>query len=358
MCDGVSEIIAGVGAAASLVGTGVSYMASSNSAAAAASAQEQELTSQNTAFQSRLSAQTAQTSEQAGIEDQSQAAYLAAEQKMRSEQSQALTDKSTALQQMNTAEQAVTDQTTKAVQDTTQAITPASLQQAQAASEAARNAAVQPTVQDIAATNPLPSGGGEHAATTSALAKSMSDAADYTQKYGANLARLGAYSAPTQTANLAASNLATQLLPAAEADKLLKAGVSARLLPSETAYSGAGTIGEAAIAANTANTSEQMSLASTRATYAEDLANQQQSDTNALIQTGLNVTQARDAATSSIGSAISSIGNAAVGYGASKGAFSDLFGAGTASKAISSASDLSPTSIQSALKLGGDQYVP
>ena len=354
---GFAGIAAGVGAAATLAGAGISYSASQHAASAAAAAQQQELTAQNTAFQSRIAAQNQQTAEQAAIQDKSQAAYLAAEQKMRQEQSAALTGKAAETAKMNVQEQQIADQTKQAVQQTTQAITPTSLQEAQAASEQARMQPVQQTVEDIRASNPLPSSG-EGSATKSALAKAMTEAAEYTQKYGQNLATLGAYSAPTQAVDLASTNLKTSLMPAAVADQLLKAGVSTRLAPYDTAYSGAETIGKAAIDANTANTSEQMSLASTRAKYAEDLADLGQSDTNAIIQTGLNVTQARDAATSSLGQGISALGSAAIGYGASQGAFSDLFGASTASKAVSGLSDMSPSSLQSALKLGGNQYVP
>lgn len=329
MCDGVSEIVAGVGAVAALAGGAVQYSASQHAASAAQAAQQQQLQSQNAAFQSRIAAQNQRTQEQAGIQDQSQAAYLAAEQKMRGQQSQALDDQATQVAKMNEQERQIQEQTQQAVQDTTQkTVTPASLQQAQQVSEQARMSGVQPTVQDIAASNPIPSGGGVKEATTSALAKSMSEAAGYTEKYGANLAKLGSYSAPMQAVDLAKTNLATQLMPAGVADQLLKAGVNARLLPSQTAYTGAGNIGAATIAANTANTAERMQLAGTRAEYTENLADLNQRDTDALIQTGLNVTQARDAATASMGGALSSVGNAAIGYGASKGAFSDLFGSG------------------------------
>lgn len=331
---GFAGIAAGVGAAATLAGAGISYSAASHSAAAAEAAQQQELTSQNTAFQSRIAAQNQETQEQAAIQDKSQASYLAAEQQMRQQQSQALSDQQTAVNKMNQQEQQIQDQTTQQVQQTTQAITPQSLQQAQEVSAQERMQPVQQTAADIGASNPL-SSSGEGSATKSALAKAMSDAAEYTQGYGERAATLGSYSAPMQAVDLAASNLKTNLLPAATADTLLKAGVNARLLPYTTAYSGAGTLGQAAIDANTQNTSEQMSLASTKAQYAEDLADLGQTDTNAIIQTGLNVTQARDAATASLGKGIEGLGTAAIGFGASQGAFSGLFGTGTGTGALS-----------------------
>jgi hypothetical protein len=319
-----SAYIALAGIAASAVGTGVSYAASSASSKAAEAAQSQSIAAQNTAYESRIAAQNAQTAEQTSVQDQQQSQYLQEEQSMRSAQDTALSQEAAKVNQMNQESAAVAAASDAAKnQATQQDVTAQTLAQAQAASEAQRVAGTTQGVQDIRASNPLPSSG-EGSATKSAVAEAMGKAADYTQQYSENLAKVGAYSAPIQTTNIATKELAGNLMPAAIADELLKAGATARLLPSQTAYSNATTQGKAAIDANTARTKDLMTLASTRATYAEDEANQYQSDTNANIQSALNVSQARDAATSSLGSGISSLGNAAITYGASTGGFKSL----------------------------------
>ena len=358
MCDGFSEIAAIGGLAASAIGTGISYIGSMNASNAAQSAQAASIQAQNTAFQSRLAAQEQQTAEQASVQDKSQATYLQEEQAMRQAQDTAQSQEAAKVNQMNQQSQQVTDAADAQVNKTTQqVVTPQTLADAQAQSEAQRNAGTAPVVQDIQASSPLPASG-EGSATKSALADAMTKAADYTQTYGANLAKLGSYSAPVQTANIASKELSGNLMPVAIQDQLLKSGAQARLLPSELAYSQAGTYGKAAIDANTANTSDAMTLAATRAKYAEDEANQYQSDTDANIQSGLNVAQARAASLSSLGQGISTLGNAGITYGAATGGFSDLFGSGAAANAVSKATDLSPSGLQSVLKLGGDQYVP
>jgi hypothetical protein len=307
------------------VGAGVQYVASTNAANAAANAQSQSIAAQNAAFQARNAAQIQQTQEQAAAQNQGQAEYLRQEQAMRESQSQALQQKQDTVNKMNVQEQQIQDQTKAQVQNTTQnVITPQTLQEAQAASEAQRNAGVAPVVADIRASDPTAAPAASPT-VKSAMAESMAKAADYTQQYGANLAKVGAYSAPVAATGIAAKELAGNLMPAASADQLLKAGASARLLPSSVAYQNATNLGQSEIASNTQRTSDLMNLTKMKETNAVDLANLNQADTNANIQTGLNYAQARAAALKSLGSGVSALGNAGITYGASTGGFGDLF---------------------------------
>lgn len=326
MCDGFSEAAAIAGVAASAIGAGVQYVASSNASAAAASANQQQIAAQQAAFSARNEAQVRQTQEQAAAQDLGQENYRQQEQTMRESQSQALQQKQDTVNVMNQQEEQVRNQTQQQVQNTTQnVITPASLQAAQATSEAQRVAGAAPVVQDIGASDPTASPTASNA-TKSALSDAMARASDYTQQYSANLAKLGAYSAPVAASGIATKELAGNLMPSAAADQLLKAGASARLLPSQVAYQNATNLGQSEIASNTQRTADLMALTRMKEQNAGDLATLQQSDTNANIQTGLNYTQARAAALKSLGSGVSALGNAAITYGASQGGFSDLFG--------------------------------
>jgi hypothetical protein len=358
MCDGISEAaaVAGTAAAAgagtaaaatgislstalaigglatSVIGGGISYMSSQNAAAAARSAAADQRAAQSTAFNARNQAQLAQTTQQSAVQDASQRRYAETVDAMRTSQDTAQQQRQQAVDKLNTEAEAVRNQVDQNVQQTTQkTITPQTMDQAQAASEAARSAGVQPTVQDIRASSPLGTGANE--VTKSALAERMAQAADYTQQYSNRLAKLGAYSAPVTETGLATRELGTNLMPAALADKLLTSGTSARLLPASTAYQNATDYGKSAIAANTAATGEQMAMTTNRAQSAIDIANLGQADANANIQTGLNAAQARAAALNSLGQGAQAIGNAGLMFGASKGAFADLFGGNAGSAA-------------------------
>jgi hypothetical protein len=348
MCDGVSEVAAAAGAAAassaataggiglsgilaagglaaSAIGSGIQFIASSNASAAANRAQAQSIAAQNTAFQARNAAQIQQTQEQAAAQNQGQAEYLRNQQIMRQNQSEALQQKQDTVAKMNLQEQQIQDQTRGQVQNTTQnVITPQTLQEAQAASEAQRVAGVAPVVADIRASDPTAAPAASPT-VKSAMAEEMARAADYTKQYGANLAKVGAYSAPVATTNIATKELGGNLMPAASADQLLKAGASARLLPSSVAYQNATNLGQSEIASNTQRTTDLMNLTKMKETNAVDLANLGQADTNANIQTGLNYAQARAAALKSLGSGVSGLGNAGITYAASTGGFGDLF---------------------------------
>lgn len=351
MCDGFSEALAiggtaaaaGAGTAAaatgislgtalaigglatSAIGAGVSYMSSQNAASAARSAAADQRAAQSTAFNARNQAQLAQTQAQSAVQDASQRRYAEAADTMRTSQDTAQQQRQAAIDKLNVEAEAVRNRVDQNVQQTTQKIvTPQAMDAAQAASEAARGAGIQPTVQDIRASSPLGTGANE--VTKSALAERMAQAADYTQQYSNRLAKLGAYSAPVTETGLATRELGTNLMPAALADKLLTSGTSARLLPASTAYQTATDYGKSAIAANTAATGEQMAMTQNRAQSAIDIANLGQADANANIQTGLNAAQARAAALNSLGQGATAIGNAGLMYGASKGAFADLFG--------------------------------
>lgn len=332
MCDGFSEVAAIGGLVASAAGAATQYVASQNASSAAASAQSQQIAAQQQAFAARNAAQVEQTREQATAQNQGQAEYLKQEQAMRDSQSQALAQKQATVNQMNTQEQQVQRDTQQQVQNTTQnVVTPQTLAAAQTAQEAQRNAGVAPVVADIRATDPTAQPTASNA-TKSALADAMSKAADYTQQYGANLARVGAYSAPVSTTNIATKELAGNLMPSASADQLLKAGASARLLPSDVAYQNATNLGQSEISSNTQRTTDLMNLTRMKEQNAVDLATLGQSDTNANIQTGLNYAQARAAALKSLGSGASALGSAGITYGAMTGGFSkafgDLFGSG------------------------------
>lgn len=324
---GFSSYAAAAGAVAALAGAGVQYSAAQDSSAAAARANQQSIMSQNQAFQARQAAQRQQTQEQAAVQSASQQRYEDTQKAMRAQQDAALTQRQDTISKLNLQQQALSDQTQQQVQQTTQQqITEQALKDAQAASEAQRIAASQQAPPPTpTAASPIVQPGG---AAKSALAKEMADAAAYSQDYSRRMAALGAYSAPTDTTKLATTQLGTALMPAAAADRLLKSGANALLLPSQTAYENATNYGKSAMTANTADTDENMLVTKTRASNAIDLANLQQENEKAYIQTGLNMAQARAASKKALGGGLSALGSAALlgagAFGGGAGLFDKL----------------------------------
>jgi hypothetical protein len=335
MCDwGLA--IAGTGLALSAAGAGQQYVASQDAASAAKNAQQQQLTAQNQAFMARNQAQQEQTRAQSQITNQQQENYKAIRDQTAANQTQALTDRGNEITRQNVLETNLRDQSQAQVENTTQNVVPQVMANAQEQDAAARNAALAPMAATIQASNPVPEGA--NSATKSAMAKSMSEAADYTKQYGANLAQLSSYAAPLAQTALATGALNTNLLPLAAQDRLLQAGSGALLLPSTMAYRQSTDYGNSALGVNAAGTADAMALSGARTKSAMDLADLQQSDKNALIQSGLNYAQARAAANQALGSGISSLGNAAIFFGASKGANLNPFGGGGDGKV-----DITPT---------------
>ena len=128
---------------------------------------------------------------------------------------------------------------------------------AQTAQEAQAASLLQPGLASATNTGPSatdPSGGTNPVSSDAsandpvmqaALARRTAQAATNIRTYGSEIGKVSAYSAPTQAVNLAIQANKTGIMPAEEADALLRSGSSTMLLPSQTAYSNAGTLGSA-----------------------------------------------------------------------------------------------------------------
>lgn len=324
MCDGFSEIALGVGALAAVGGTAISYTEGQAASAAAETAQQQASEAQNTAFMARQTAAQQQLADQTSINNKAASNFTANQTAQQNAQEQELNDRQTALTGINNQEQSIADQTNQVVQKGVAGASGTALAGAQSAQVAQQQAMNAPNTQEAAASNPL--GAADSGVTQDAMDASQGAAAKYVKNYGDTLATLSGYNAPIALANNQATAIGTNLMPLAAQDNLLKSGAPAILAPSTTAYQQTGAYGAAANQANQINQQGALQLAADQASNAGDLANLGQTDSAAIIQGNLSLAQQRAATLASLGTGLTSLGNAGLQYAGSQGAFNGLFG--------------------------------
>jgi hypothetical protein len=322
MCDGFSEVAAAVGAVAAVAGAGTSYVAGQRAASAANAAQEQAIETQNEGFNARLAAETQDTEDQAAVDQESAAQFTENQAQEQNAQTAALNQNQTVLNNADNQEQAIATDANNSVNQGLAPVSGTGLQDAQAGQVAQQEAMEAPIAANIQASNPL--GALDTGPTAGAMAAGNKAASSYVSNYGDTQAELSGYNAPIATSNIAATNIGTNLMPAAAANELVQTGAPALLAPSNVAYNAAGAYGQAAENEGAIDTAAGTTIAQDKEAGAENLANLQQGDQTALTQGELNVAQTGDAALAGVGAGLSTLGNTAIQAGVSKGALSGL----------------------------------
>ena len=357
MCDPVSLAAAGtaftaalpyITAATAVVGAGTALEGSMQSAKAQSSAanaiSQQNLATQqaqNQGFTERNQAAQQQTAAQFSAEQQTLAQQQEAAQQMRAQQSSALSGTSNTLAALNTQEDQLRQVGDQGAQDLLSQTSGPALQAAQQGQVAEASALLQPGLASATAgpsatdpsggTNPISADAGSNdPAMASALARRTAEAATNIRQYGSKIADLASYSAPTQATNIAITGNRTGIMPAEDADQLLRSGASTMLLPSQVAYQTATNEGGAMNTLLQNEGQNRLDAASLAAGNATDIANLGQGDATTIAANQAAQAKANAAYNASIGSLISGIGNLGVQAGAQYGGLSTLFGTGAA----------------------------
>jgi hypothetical protein len=243
MCDPVSASIAAVSAVVSIGGT---IMSSQAQQKAANAIQEQNFATQqaqNTAFNQRIGAASRQTDAQSAVMQQTMADRASATADMRQAQSSAQQRQQDILNAENTQQESLRAAGDTQAQDLLARTNATQLAQGQQDYQNRANLLLdQATPQGPQPSDPQGSG---DAATKGALTRRLAEAATNVRSYGSKVAALGAYNQPIQDINLAIAGNQYGIMPAQSAEKLLRAGASTRLLPSQVAYRNAGDLGGA-----------------------------------------------------------------------------------------------------------------
>jgi hypothetical protein len=331
MC--VPLIAAGIGVAAAAAGTAISYKEGQNATAAQNTANAQAEQQQNTAFMQRSQAAQQQLASQTAANEKQEQAFSTNQANTQAAQMAALGQTQSTTNQLNQTEQAIATDANNVVQTGVDSASEPALSTAQAVQTQQQQNLNAPVVASIQANNPLGALNSSGGSGPSAQAMAASDAASakYVQNYGDTQAVLSGYNAPINAANQAAQGITTGLMPVAAADQLLKGSAPSILAPSQLAYTQAGELGQAVNTADSQENQQAIQLADAANSDADDLADLQQSDSGAITQNQLTQAQQRAASLASLGQGLTSIGNTALNYAGTKGAYGGL------SKAITGA---------------------
>lgn len=334
MCDPVSAGIAtAVGAAASLAGTYMSSQAQKQQSAAIAAANQATMKAQNEGFTQRLNAGLAQTAAQTAASQETIQARNQSATQMRGQQMKALQDYQDTINAQNAEAErlrATGDVQAQALLSATSgsALDQAEQQRRQQSAELL-NANLPPSPD---ATNP-DSATGRDPVVGGALARRTAEAATNIRNYGSKIARAGSYGAGPQASNLAVADTRFGIMPAQNAEQLLRSGSSTRLLPTQVGYQAATGLGQAQdtlIASRGQNALDAAGLSYGNAT---NLANLGQANTEQIAKNTLAQTQADLDARKSQAQMIQGIGQLGL-YGAGQfygggSPLSGLFGSST-----------------------------
>jgi hypothetical protein len=319
MCDPVSIGIAtAVGSAASLAGSYVQSQAASANQKAISDANTANTLAQNQGFTQRMQAASAQTAAQTAASQQTLQARNQAANQMRDAQMSALKQYQDTLsaenQQADTLRQ-TGDTAAQQLLDKTNAQQLDQAQQqraAQTAALAAQGAPPGPTTSD-------PSGGTNAVqndlATGGALARRTAEAATNIRNYGSRIAAVDAYGGPGQQIGLSIADTGYGIMPAQQAETLLRSGSPTRLLPSQVNYQAATGLGGAQDTLLQSKGQSALDAAGLSYGNAVDLANLQQSNTQTIAGNTERQKEADAAYQASQGKLLSGIGNLGL-YGA------------------------------------------
>lgn len=310
MCDPVSMgIAAAAGAAASIGGTILSSRASSQQASAI-QAQNQALNNaQNQAFTQRLNAGYAQTAAQTAASSQTLSDRAAAANNMRAQQMDALKNYQDTINAQNAQAETLRQTGDTAAQQLVQQTDP----QALAAAQQQQQAQASTLLNQQGPQTSNPSTGDP--ATNAAIARRTAEAATNIRNYGSKIATVSSYDAPMRAVNLAIQANKGQIMPAQQAEQLLRSGSATRLLPTQLEYTGATATGNAADALISSRGQNALDAASLVYGNTTDIANLRQSNADVLAKNTLDQTTANLAAQKANAGIISGLGNLGL-YGA------------------------------------------
>jgi hypothetical protein len=239
----VASTAAGIGASV----YGAAKQASAQKAQANAIAEQNRAMqeAQNQAFQERIAAGNRQTAAQTAAMQQTMQDRNAAQAQMRAQQLQASQQQQDITGAENQQAEALRRQADVRAQDLLAQTTAQQQALAQQRSQQQQAALLEQNIprvpggpnQGPEATDP----GSEE--TKSAVARRAAEAATNIRDYGTKIGALGAYQTPLSDIQNAISGTKTGIMPAQQAELLLKAGHGARILPSALAYRQAGELG-------------------------------------------------------------------------------------------------------------------
>jgi actin-related protein len=327
MCDPVSIGIGALSAVTSLAGTVMASKASQASANAITEQNRATTAAQNAGFYSRNAASVAQTTAQTQAQEQtlsdraaSSAQTYQAEQDAINARNRVLTNENTQADQIRAAAdaqaQTLLDQTNQA-----------KLNQAQTGSQTQAAALLaQTTPQGPGPTDPT---GGTDTVTQGAVARRLAEASSNVRDYGAKVAAVQSYAKPLSDIGEAIAANKVGIMPQQQAYSLLSSGSNIRLLPYETAYTGAQSLGSSMDDIIKARGQSALDTASLVYNDATANANLEQSDATTIAANTAAQAKANAAYDQSVGNTISGLGNLGLygaGYLSSGG---KIFGYGT-----------------------------
>jgi len=328
MCDPVSIGLGIAGAGLSLYGATQQASAAKQQQQAIADANAANQRSQQEGFVARNQAAQQQTAAQLAASEQTMEARNNAATQMRQAQSDAMQRYQDVLKAENEQADTLRQTGDTAAQQLLQSTNAQQLQQTQAQREqeqaqlAAGGVPQTPPGPDVtdpsgstnAVTNDLVAGG--------AAARRTAEAATNIRQYGARIARADAYGAPLQWVGLNIADTGYGIMPAEVADRLLRGGSGTRLLPTQIAYGGATSLGQAQDQLLQSHGERALEGAALSYGNAKDLADLRQSNEETATKNTELQAEANASAKASTGKIISGIGGLALqgaGYFAGQG---------------------------------------
>jgi hypothetical protein len=355
MCDPVSAAIAtAVGTAASLAGTAMGAQAQQKQAQAIASANQQTQLAQNQGFTQRMQAGVAQTAAQTAASQETIQARNQAAMSMRDAQMKSLQDYHDTINAQNAQAERLRATGDVAAQDLLTQTNPQSLDQAQAQRQDQAAALLKENLPPSPdATSPDAVGGDP--VNQGALARRTAEAATNIRDYGSRIARAGSYAAPSNAINLAIADAKYGIMPAQQAEELLKSGSATRLLPSKVGYQAATGEGQAQDLLLQSRGQNALDAAGLSYGNATSLANLQQANADQITKNKLAQTSANLEAQASQGKVIQGVGQLGL-YGAGQyyGGGSPLSGIFGTGGTFGSQGPIFGNSQDAALRTGGN----
>lgn len=345
MCDPVSATIAAVSAASTIGGSIINANNQAKAAQAQMNAVQTAQQAQETGFFARNTAQQAQTAADLQTQTGGTAQKEALDAAAYNAQSQAIKSQTDTTNQINQLIAGQQGQADNSVSQALAATSAPALAAAQQQATAARASAMDPNANAIAVTNPIP-GSASSGPEAAGVAARMTEAANRTKQYGDSLATIEGYNQPVIATNLAGQNLATGVMPNAEAVRLLQSSAQPLLLPSQVAFTNAGETQRAGSAAIDAQTQAQLGINQAQANTITQPADLRQNYTTVAAQNAASLAQYQ-AATNPWGALLSGAGQLGM-YAAGGGASSlgSIFSPAARAGAVS----LTPTAVADRIK--------
>lgn len=330
MCEPItmSTALTAAGLALSAGTAAYGAVSSSNAQKAQANAISQQnyatQQAQNAAFNQRMQASREQSDAQFTTSQREMTDRAAAAAAMRQAQMAALNRQNqTVTSENQTAEalRAQGDQRAQALLDATNRQAQDQSQQGFQDRAAALLASVQaPTATGPEATDPSGSGAStssNDSVTKEATARRMGLAAANIRQYGQDIARVASYGEPLQNVEQAVMANKIGIMPAQNADQLLRAGAGVRLAPSQIAYRNATDYGGAVDAAIQARAQGENTYAGLKYGNSSEMADLGQSDATTAAANRYKQTVADAQWGQQVAGLISGLGNIAA-YGAGR----------------------------------------